>query len=486
MKTLLTFFICCVASLNAFSQIVTVRLTLTGGNNYNDSTIIRFSPTASSGILQTEDSLKVFSTNPQANSLSSVSYTTDLSYNTLPSTTYTVPLRVKVAGTGKYIITRDTNISLPAGFCLYLEDLSNGITTDMGNSLAYSYQCIIEDTTIAPRFVLHVGRPSLMAQVSPDCSYKQNGQAIVSGEGSGPWDITWKDAFNNTLVTHTNVTSSDTLANLAPGKYIFEIAGNNGFCNILIDSIVIVAPAPISSNPAITNLTCQGTKGTINASNTSGGTAPYSYQWSNGSFQSVISNLSPGVFTLMITDAKGCQDTGYYSIQKLSNLSVNFTASADTVSMPNATINFSNLTTGHNTVSWNFGDGSASSQAVNPSHTYLQAGTFTVELSASDNYCMENYKKVIHVINSIGMEEAVLSTGNVSMINTPEGTFVSFNLQTEQEANIEVYSIEGKLVSQKQVNAFKNTESVELGNASGVYIVSVIANGSHLVKKVIK
>src|SRR5262249_44573331 len=53
-------------------------------------------------------------------------------------------------------------------------------------------------------------------------------------------------------------------------------------------------------------------------------------------------------------------------------LSVGFTASA-----PGGTAPY--------TYSWNFGDGSATSTAQNPSHTYAAAGTFTATLTATDS-----------------------------------------------------------------------------------------------------
>jgi hypothetical protein len=41
----------------------------------------------------------------------------------------------------------------------------------------------------------------------------------------------------------------------------------------------------------------------------SGGTAPYTLQWSNGSNSTNVSGLCAGVYTVIITDATGCSNT---------------------------------------------------------------------------------------------------------------------------------------------------------------------------------
>jgi hypothetical protein len=75
-----------------------------------------------------------------------------------------------------------------------------------------------------------------------------------------------------------------------------------------------------------TNVSCfGGTNGSINIS-TIGGTAPYTYAWSNGSNSEDLANITAGTYSLTITDANGCQATGTFSItqpaQPLSQTSV--------------------------------------------------------------------------------------------------------------------------------------------------------------------
>ena len=72
--------------------------------------------------------------------------------------------------------------------------------------------------------------------------------------------------------------------------------------------------APIITSPPALTLTSITSINNIDIT-VSGGTAPYTYLWSNGSTTQDLSNLSPGAYTVMVADANGCTVTQTYTIQ---------------------------------------------------------------------------------------------------------------------------------------------------------------------------
>jgi uncharacterized repeat protein (TIGR01451 family) len=117
--------------------------------------------------------------------------------------------------------------------------------------------------------------------------------------------------------------------------------------------------------------------GTLTA-NASGGTAPYTYQWSNGANTSTISGLSPGTYCCNVVDANGCSQYVCYTIGGSGSCYAYFSYNQNPSS---GSVNFYGSFSGtYASVLWDFGDGSTSTQ-LNPIHTYANPGTYTVCVS---------------------------------------------------------------------------------------------------------
>lgn len=55
----------------------------------------------------------------------------------------------------------------------------------------------------------------------------------------------------------------------------------------------------------------------------SGGTAPYTYLWSNNAVTQNISGLTQGQYNCVVTDALGCQSTGWFNVQQAVTINYN-------------------------------------------------------------------------------------------------------------------------------------------------------------------
>jgi len=127
------------------------------------------------------------------------------------------------------------------------------------------------------------------------CSSACSGIAYVNiSSGTGPYTIQWNDSFGQT---------NDTASALCAGNYSVDITDALG-CTITLN-ITITSTPPVLANAVITASTCGLCDGTAGLTPI-GGTAGYTYLWSNGQITSSASALCSGLYTVDITDANGC------------------------------------------------------------------------------------------------------------------------------------------------------------------------------------
>jgi hypothetical protein len=70
-------------------------------------------------------------------------------------------------------------------------------------------------------------------------------------------------------------------------------------------------PVPVcnmTSSATVSNVLCNGQATGTATVTPSGGTAPYTYAWSNGATSQTVNNLPSGSYTVTVTDANGCTD----------------------------------------------------------------------------------------------------------------------------------------------------------------------------------
>ncbi len=99
------------------------------------------------------------------------------------------------------------------------------------------------------------------------------------------------------------------------GSYSDVLTSTMG-CDSTVNLILVVLP-PMQTTESIVSNTGDNT-GAISI-NIIGGTAPYEFLWSNGETTQNISNLNGGNYTVVITDANGCEDEFTYTVGGIIN-----------------------------------------------------------------------------------------------------------------------------------------------------------------------
>ena len=126
------------------------------------------------------------------------------------------------------------------------------------------------------------------------CAGSSDGSATVLASGGvSPYTYLW----SNTDITATTI-------NLVANTYTVTVSDNNG--NTTTCTATIGSPAPISAVVSVLNETCNGLADGTASTTISGGTPPYTYNWSTTATTSSISNLSAATYTLTVTDANNC------------------------------------------------------------------------------------------------------------------------------------------------------------------------------------
>jgi len=201
------------------------------------------------------------------------------------------------------------------------------------------------------------------------CSAPNSGKITLNVQGGdAPFTYLW-----------SNGATSKDLTGVAAGVYQVQIKDNKG-CSFQ-GSYTINSPSSIQLGETLTMPSCSNSANGVIKLSLSGGTGPFTYQWSNGSTQSQIQNLTAGTYSVKVTDASGCSIEKQYSLTNLSALTLTSSQKQDVTCFGNNTgkidLNISGAT-GPILAAWS--DGATSLNRIN-----LAPGTYSVVIK--DQHC---------------------------------------------------------------------------------------------------
>ncbi|MFT3886411.1 MAG: choice-of-anchor L domain-containing protein [Flavobacteriales bacterium] len=153
------------------------------------------------------------------------------------------------------------------------------------------------------------------------CFGTNTGSASSSASGgTGPYAYQW-----NTSPVQNTANAID----LPVGTYTVTARDVNNCTATQPVTITGPSAALSASIPTHTDAACNGAQNGSATVNVSGGTAPYTYNWSTSPAQSTATagNLGAGTYTVTITDSKGCSTTASTTIAQPAALAVTGTIS---------------------------------------------------------------------------------------------------------------------------------------------------------------
>ena len=165
----------------------------------------------------------------------------------------------------------------------------NETTTDSHGCISsgYAYLGIVPDFTQSVTITPAV------------CPGMGSGTVFTTG-GAAPFSYSW----TNTITGVITVSSISTVS-LTGGYWYYEETTDALGCSVGYENNVFYTP---DFTATVTTTSANCTNGTASVAIT-GGTAPFSYLWSNGATTASISGLITGTYSLKLTDALGCADS---------------------------------------------------------------------------------------------------------------------------------------------------------------------------------
>ena len=351
----------------------------------------------------------------------------------------------------------------------YVFQWSNGAATDsISNVTGGVYIVSVTDLnycTSIDTIVIHQPAQLLsnLDTLAPRCAGAATGWAGVSPTGGTPvYTIAWSTG-----------SSADTITNLAGGNYSVTVTDANNCSTVA--GFALSEPSVLAGNLISVNDSCFGSPDGAATLNVTGGTAPYTYVWSNGNATATANNLSAGTYTVTLNDANLCNFVDTVNITQPTQLVVSATAT-NANNGDNGTATVTSVTGGVSpyVVRWSNGQ-------LGNTITGLAGGTYIAVVS-DQNGCERTDTVIVNQLTAVNMVQGSIA---FSIYPNPANTSLTVELaQMNKETTLSIKNVLGQTVLSNTIVSPKT--KIDLANfAEGVYLVELSQGENKTTKQVV-
>ncbi|MEN9699820.1 MAG: hypothetical protein RLZZ301_1018 [Bacteroidota bacterium] len=256
---------------------------------------------------------------------------------------------------------------------------------------------------------------------------------ICMNDATGAIDVSVAGGTPGYLYNWSTGATTQDLDSLESGPYILTITDTLG-C-ILTDTLVVNNPPnPMVVTPSQTNVTCYGYSDGLLSLAISGGLPAYDIQWSTGDTLAVLDSLVAGVYSVVVTDAQGCDESLSFEITQPQPIVAYFNPSVTFGCAP-LSVSFTNNSTGPYTNSlWDFGN-AITAGTQNATTTLTSPGCYTISLIVYNGAGCADTMRMDSLVCVVPGPQASFSastlgidyyTGQLELTNTSLGAVTSY------------------------------------------------------------
>lgn len=309
------------------------------------------------------------------------------------------------------------------------------------------------------------------------CGGGSNGAIDITITNSiGPFSYVWSDAAGST---------TEDISGLSGGLYSVTITDSSTTSNCsYVETFQITEPTPLFANVNGTNPSCDGTDGSVDL-NTSGGTAPYTYLWSdtNATTTEDLLNVAGGAYTVTVTDANGCTSTATANVSAPTPITVTVDSIYPEILAIQGGIDITATGgTGNFQYYWNTG-------ATTADVSGLVAGTYTLTVTDLNTGCQVVINNIVVPYQLPDMVDELPNVARFELFPNPTNGQVWINLElgVAQTVELSILNITGQVLQQFQPNdQLVQKYSVDMSEyPAGVYLARFIVGRQVRTVKVI-